>query len=74
VLTPLHKLLFINIGMRGVELRNKDIFSTVQPINSSISDDPEEGVSALALRHATVSGWCDKKRTGFNPIVNPRHL
>ncbi|KAF9297774.1 hypothetical protein BGZ88_009068 [Linnemannia elongata] len=29
--------------MRGVELRNKDIFSTVQPINSSISDDPEEG-------------------------------
>ncbi|KAG0268631.1 hypothetical protein BGZ95_002390 [Linnemannia exigua] len=29
--------------MRGVELRNKDIFSAVQPINSSISDDPEEG-------------------------------
>lgn len=29
--------------MRGVELRNKDIFSTVQPINSSISEDPEEG-------------------------------
>ncbi|KAF8928433.1 hypothetical protein BGZ47_001643 [Haplosporangium gracile] len=28
--------------MRGVELRNKDIFSAVQPINSSISDDPEE--------------------------------
>ncbi|KAF9138632.1 hypothetical protein BGX30_008950 [Mortierella sp. GBA39] len=29
--------------MRGVELRNKDIFSAVQPINSPISDDPEEG-------------------------------
>ncbi|KAK3815638.1 MAG: t-SNARE [Linnemannia elongata] len=29
--------------MRGVELRHKDIFSAVQPINSSISDDPEEG-------------------------------
>ncbi|KAF9089728.1 hypothetical protein BGX23_006486 [Mortierella sp. AD031] len=28
--------------MRGVELRNKDIFSAVQPINSSISDDSEE--------------------------------
>ncbi|KAI8599325.1 t-SNARE [Dissophora ornata] len=28
--------------MRGVELRNKDIFSGVQPMNSSISDDPEE--------------------------------
>ncbi|KAF9909275.1 hypothetical protein EC991_008912 [Linnemannia zychae] len=29
--------------MRGVELRNKDIFSAVQPINSSMSDDIEEG-------------------------------
>ncbi|KAG0290121.1 hypothetical protein BGZ98_003587, partial [Dissophora globulifera] len=28
--------------MRGVELRNKDIFSGVQPMNSSVSDDPEE--------------------------------
>ncbi|KAF9921555.1 hypothetical protein FBU30_008390 [Linnemannia zychae] len=29
--------------MRGVELRNKDILSSMQPINSSISDDLEEG-------------------------------
>ncbi|KAF9904343.1 hypothetical protein BX616_001337 [Lobosporangium transversale] len=28
--------------MRGVELRNKDIFSGVQPINPSIADGPEE--------------------------------
>jgi len=33
------------IGMRGVELRNKDIFSSgVQPMNSSISDDSEDNV------------------------------
>ncbi|KAF9944737.1 hypothetical protein BGZ70_004391 [Mortierella alpina] len=29
--------------MRGVELRNKDIFSGVQPMSSSISDDQDEG-------------------------------
>ncbi|KAG0261885.1 hypothetical protein BG011_000582 [Mortierella polycephala] len=28
--------------MRGVELRNKDIYSGVQPMNSSISDDSQE--------------------------------
>jgi hypothetical protein len=44
----------MSIGMRGVELRNKDIFSAVQPINSSISDDPEEGVRALFV---VAPGW-----------------
>ncbi|KAG0367806.1 t-SNARE [Gamsiella multidivaricata] len=42
--------------MRGVELRNKDIFNGVQPINSSISDDPEEiGFTGAQLAFAEQS-------------------
>ncbi|KAI1295848.1 hypothetical protein EDD11_007706 [Mortierella claussenii] len=42
--------------MRGVELRNKDIFSGVQPLNSSISDDPEEsGFTSAQLAFAEQS-------------------
>ncbi|KAF8984682.1 hypothetical protein BGZ46_007283 [Entomortierella lignicola] len=42
--------------MRGVELRNKDIFSGVQPVNSSISDDPEEiGFTSAQLAFAEQS-------------------
>ncbi|KAF9170633.1 hypothetical protein BGX21_002463 [Mortierella sp. AD011] len=42
--------------MRGVELRSKDIFSGVQPINSSLSDDPEEsGFTSAQLAFAEQS-------------------
>ncbi|KAG0052341.1 hypothetical protein BGZ83_002734 [Gryganskiella cystojenkinii] len=43
--------------MRGVELRNKDIFSSgVQPMHSSISDDPEEnGFTSAQLAFAEQS-------------------
>ncbi|KAF9936073.1 hypothetical protein BGZ65_002767 [Modicella reniformis] len=46
--------------IRGVELRNKDIFSGVQPINSSISDSEESGFTSAQQTfsdqsHATVT-------------------